>query len=249
MLPSEASAEMEQIRKHRWRRPEKQKDKGHAPQHAPVLDNSWTRCAAQAAVGWATLTEISPDLLANLPHCACHVKRFFPPRCGSRVVQECLSQDTESWSKHHVSTQRGPEVQRVLRLLTELFSLERVVESRVNVYLAGENHFKPQHQDRNAHDKAAGNISVGASFGAPRVLEFQGLGRLDVSFSFCQQDGDIFAFDSLVNSNFTHGVPPSCTAGDRVSVVLWGVRNASLRLSDLQPRLDEFADVCHFDEL
>lgn len=50
------------------------------------------------------------------------------------------------------------------------------------------------------------NITVGASFGAARYLTFQH--ESGSERSFLQRNGDIFAFDHSVDSNFMHGVYP-----------------------------------------
>jgi len=65
---------------------------------------------------------------------------------------------------------------------------------------------------------------MGASFGASRELVFlhEASGR---TFSFPQNNGDIFAFTSTANSAFMHGIPKtSARIGQRFSIIAWGKR-------------------------
>merc|ERR1712151_58280 len=75
-----------------------------------------------------------------------------------------------------------------------------------------------------AATSSAHNVTVGASFGAPRELRFRHL-QTELEFSFPQGNGDVFAFTEPVNSAFQHCVPrstPAAAAGPRISVILWG---------------------------
>lgn len=71
------------------------------------------------------------------------------------------------------------------------------------------------------------DFTVGASFGATRSLEFVHV-RSGISFSFAQNSGDIFGFNSTVNKTFTHGVPEDTSGqvGPRLSIILWGRRRS-----------------------
>jgi alkylated DNA repair dioxygenase AlkB len=65
---------------------------------------------------------------------------------------------------------------------------------------------------------------MGVSFGASRQLEFKHEESNSI-FSFPQNNGDVFAFDSEVNKLFMHGVPKSKKKCDaRISVIAWGQR-------------------------
>ncbi len=70
------------------------------------------------------------------------------------------------------------------------------------------------------------NVTVGISLGGARSLVFHHL-ESEAEFSFLQEDGDLFAFTTPVNSAFQHGILKERTAsmlggGPRISVVFWG---------------------------
>merc|ERR1712172_250420 len=76
----------------------------------------------------------------------------------------------------------------------------------------------------NSEPPSAHNITIGASFGAPRELRFKHL-ETGLEFGFPQSNGDVFAFTEPVNSAFQHCIPkraPATSAGPRISVILWG---------------------------
>ena len=67
---------------------------------------------------------------------------------------------------------------------------------------------------------------MGASFGDTRKLEFQHPSS-GAAFSFPQRNGDIFAFTSVTNKLFQHGVPrhpKPASCGPRISIIAWGRR-------------------------
>lgn len=95
------------------------------------------------------------------------------------------------------------------------------------------------------------NITVGASFGAARYLTFQH--ESGSERSFLQRNGDIFAFDHSVDSNFMHGVYPVKEAlgplGPRISVIIMGrLRSGrgihSSFLQDQQENRQKFGRNC-----
>jgi len=68
------------------------------------------------------------------------------------------------------------------------------------------------------------DFTMGASFGSSRDLEFIHVSTKN-SFRFPQNNGDIFAFNSLVNSSFQHGIPKTkFRTGPRFSIIAWGRR-------------------------
>eukprot|EP00913_Durusdinium_trenchii_P012438 g11678.t1 len=99
------------------------------------------------------------------------------------------------------------------------------------------------------HDgHAEHNITVGASFGAARLLTFHhedtGAER-----SFLQRNGDIFAFDHSVDEKFMHGVYPveEPALGPRISVIIMGrLRpNSGLHRSFVQERGENRQNFFH----
>ncbi|CAD7975795.1 unnamed protein product [Amoebophrya sp. A25] len=66
------------------------------------------------------------------------------------------------------------------------------------------------------------NVTIGISLGATRTLAFKHL-KTGRSFSFPQNDGDLFAFTTPVNSAFQHAIPlEPHVAGPRISLIFWG---------------------------
>ena len=202
-----------------------------APLRLCRADDGWQRQVGRACLGWASSLSLTDAYLTQLPAGAVHLKGLFPAATWEAgVVEECTSAACIPWSQHEKSEVRGPWVTAVLDVLATGFGVERVVETRVNVYRRGQDHAKPQHQDRNAFSARAGDVTVGASFGSSRTLEFRGLNGLDATFLFRQESGDVFAFNSAVNMAFTHGIRQEKAPQEhhRVSVVLWGVRQEGL---------------------
>lgn len=204
-------------------------------------DDGWRRQIGRACLGWARSLSLSDAHLARLPTGAVHLKALFPPaEWEVGVLAECTSARCVPWSQHEKSEAKGFWVQSVLGVLARSFGVREVVETRVNVYRAGLCHAKPHHQDRNAFSSRAGDVTIGASFGASRALEFRGIGELDaMSFVFRQDSGDVFAFDSEVNRSFSHGIRREARPQerDRVSIVLWGYQDSesSGSLADVRP--------------
>ena len=84
----------------------------------------------------------------------------------------------------------------------------------------------------------AEDFTVGASFGGQRSLEFAHV-KSGMKFRFPQPSGAIFAFNSLVNKTFTHGVPaePANSVGPRISIIVWGRRRSLNKLNACQSEL------------
>lgn len=84
---------------------------------------------------------------------------------------------------------------------------------------------------------------MGVSFGAPRHLRFMHPGT-NATFDFPQNNGDIFAFTSLANQRFQHGVPKANPkVGPRFSIIAWGRRRTinerNSGIDEQQQRLKE----------
>lgn len=124
----------------------------------------------------------------------------------------------QEWSNHYKYV--GPvypvSVDTVIQKLVKMFGVVNLIETRINMYEKGSD--KPFHQDRNAHCKGSGNITIGLSLGNPAQLNFKSLDS-SVHFSMSQNHGDVFAFTDEINSNFLHGV--SFRGSHRISVILW----------------------------
>merc|ERR1712048_1047393 len=82
------------------------------------------------------------------------------------------------------------------------------------------------------------NITVGASFGATRDLTFQHR-ETGEEVSFMQQNGDIFAFDDFIDSNYMHGLyPTSEKVGPRISVIIMSRTRKSSNQAQMCPLSD-----------
>ncbi|KAL8455809.1 hypothetical protein Emag_000383 [Eimeria magna] len=145
------------------------------------------------------------------------------------------------WSKHlkHENPEGFPTFQKVVRRLSQHFDLE-VYATRMNIYPDG-SHWKPHHHDSHAYSSEknqAEDFTVGASFGSQRSLEFAHV-KSGIKFSFPQANGSIFAFNSLVNKTFTHGVPaePKDAVGPRISIIVWGRRRSLNELNACESEL------------
>lgn len=135
-------------------------------------------------------------------------------------------------SKHHKFEDPtiSPTFNRVVARLASYFSME-VYATRLNFYADGTS-WKPFHHDSHAGRAffqsggigPAEDFTVGASFGSTRELAFLHV-ESGAQFAFPQANGDIFAFDGVVNKTFQHGVPRVSTrCGPRFSVIAWGRR-------------------------
>ncbi|KAL8271971.1 hypothetical protein Esti_004095 [Eimeria stiedai] len=150
------------------------------------------------------------------------------------------------WSKHlkHENPEAFPTFQKVVHRLSQHFDLE-IYATRMNIYPDG-SHWKPHHHDSHAYSfvkNQAEDFTVGASFGSQRLLEFAHV-KSGIRFSFPQANGSIFAFNSLVNKTFTHGVPaePKDAVGPRISIIV-AAACYSGNLKQLAP-YDLNADFC-----
>jgi hypothetical protein len=154
---------------------------------------------------------------------AIHIRSFFSDYDILRVLhKEIREAETEQWSQHQITTRRGSAVLSVLEQMRTFFQVEKIIETRVNIYNTPD--YKPRHQDRNAFHSNAGNFTCGASFFSERPLVFTPVETSTDMFKFRQRSGDVFAFDDNVNKNFYHSVPKG--NGFRVSVILWGYRSS-----------------------
>lgn len=132
-----------------------------------------------------------------------------------------------NWSKHYKL--EDPTMSKtfadVVKKMADHFGID-VLQTRLNFYRNG-NDFKPLHHDKHAY--ADGNeiiredFTMGASFGSSRNLDMVHESS-NLKFTFPQNNGDVFAFDSEINKLFLHGIPKSHNSrcGDRISIIAWG---------------------------
>lgn len=154
-----------------------------------------------------------------IPELVCKKKDL---KIFEKLEAELQSKVMINWSKHHKfeNPDGMPTFDYVVQQLCIHFKVKSL-HTRLNYYLPYD--WKPFHHDSHAYsnnDKE--DITIGASFGAGRELEFIH-DESEIKFRFPQNNGDVFAFDSEVNKNFMHGVPKDPTCRDnRISIIVWG---------------------------
>jgi hypothetical protein len=177
--------------------------------------------AESLAMSGASYTH-SPDCL-YAPHYICGKDDF---TLFDKLRNEMT--ETIAWSKHmKIENPDGETMKYVVDKLAADFKI-KVCKTRLNYYRDGAD-WKPFHHDSHIGDE---NYTIGASFGAERAIEFTkhelNAGPIDATgkkFRFPQRNGDVFGFDSTVNSNWAHGVPiMKSDVGERFSIIVWGVR-------------------------
>ncbi len=131
-----------------------------------------------------------------------------------------------NWSKHfkYENPEFSETFNDIVKKMEQHFNV-KVMQTRLNYYKDG-NDWKPLHHDRHAYgegkDKIREDFTMGATFGATRALEFVH-DETKLTFSFPQNNGDVFAFNADVNKKFMHGVPKiHKPIGERFSVIAWG---------------------------
>ena len=139
-----------------------------------------------------------------------------------KLKEEIKMDSVLNWSKHFKF--EDPECSKtfneIVKKMAEHFKVE-IVQTRLNYYCDG-NDFKPMHKDRHAYGAIKENFTMGASFGASRNLDFFHEASKN-KFSFPQNNGDVFAFNSDVNKAFLHGVPKANqNVDERFSIIAWG---------------------------
>lgn len=140
----------------------------------------------------------------------------------TKLEEELKSKNIINWSKHHkFENPEGLETfDHVIKILCDHFKI-KPLHSRLNYYYP--NDWKPFHHDSHAYsNNEKEDITIGASFGTSRELEFIH-DETQLKFKFPQNNGDVFAFDNDINKIFQHGVPkdPKCK-GNRISIIVWG---------------------------
>lgn len=146
-----------------------------------------------------------------------------------------------NWSQHfkHENPDFSPTFQKIIQTLASYFDVE-IYASRLNFY-ANETAWKPFHHDSHAYGgkNLREDFTIGVSVGASRELAF--LHPSGHTFNFPQKNGDVFAFTTLANQKFQHGVPKTkMKSGPRFSVIVWGRRlSLNERNSAVQERKDQ----------
>jgi hypothetical protein len=171
---------------------------------------------------------------------AIYLPRFFRSEDCSNYLKllvddmKAVGEGMVNWSQHlkHENPDFSPTFRSIVAAMADYFDVE-VYATRLNFYPDATS-WKPFHHDSHAY--AAGHaqredFTMGASFGGTRELIFKHVGS-GVCFTFPQADGDVFAFDSIVNKQFQHGVPRGKkNCGPRFSIIAWGRRRTINRFN------------------
>lgn len=141
-----------------------------------------------------------------------------------KLKEEIASQAPISWSKHlkYENPEFSQTFNEIVNGMAKYFSV-KVLHTRLNYYHDG-NDWKPFHHDSHAYGNKEENFTMGASFGCSRELVFlhEESGN---KFSFPQNNGDVFAFNKIVNQKFMHSIPKiQSHVGERFSIIAWGKR-------------------------
>ena len=126
----------------------------------------------------------------------------------------------------------SPTFKLLLHELSTYFDVD-VVHCGLNYYKDGTD-YTPYHHDHYWIPKYNNGeeITIGASFGYTRTLSVKH-DNTETKFDLEQNNGDIFAFNSTINSKFTHGVPKikddKNIVGERFSLIIMGKRRKLTR--------------------
>jgi len=196
------------------------------------LDNKALTHAASIMRSETALT--NPNLMADfelilkggctyLPNFFCETPDL---NIYSALKTELQSNSMVRWSSHFKfeDPDFSSTFNSIIKQMGAHFGVE-VLQSRLNYYADGTS-FKPFHKDRHAYGEGVNKIredfTMGASFGAARNLEFQHE-ESGTKFSFPQNNGDVFAFDSDINKKFLHAIPKvTKKIQPRFSIIAWG---------------------------
>ncbi|CAE7264593.1 unnamed protein product, partial [Symbiodinium sp. KB8] len=193
-------------------------------------------------LGETTVLQTTPKLRRDFQEVADGGAVYWPGclcSAGDHSLFEKLYEELSPWKASPYKRSRHPACvdeslllasatyRHVVALLREVFGVA-VGYSIVNLYADGED-WTDYHRDNYksegnriaaAGSTAAHDVTIGASFGAPRELRFKHL-ETGLEFGFPQTNGDVFAFTEPVNSAFQHCIPrllPASSVGPRISV-------------------------------
>lgn len=178
------------------------------------------------------------DFLKLLNDNSTYIPSFFCKK-DDMVLFDKLKEDMDksgemiTWNKHfkHEDPTFSNTFNEIVQKMANHFNVE-VLATRLNYYRDGYD-YKTFHKDSHAYNNGQKeDFTMGASFGASRELEFKH-DDSDAKFRFPQHNGDIFAFTSVVNDQFMHGVPKiHAKTGPRFSIIAWGRRkNLNIKIS------------------
>ncbi|ARF10970.1 2OG-FeII oxygenase superfamily protein [Hokovirus HKV1] len=170
------------------------------------------------------MIQVTNEILKNgciyLPNFICETNNY---DYFDKIKKE-LEPETNviQWSKHYKF--ENPEFSKTFNEIIEKiknhFNVE-VLCTRLNYYKNG-NDYKPLHHDSHAFsNNKKENFTVGISFGASREITFMHV-KSKKKFNFPQNNGDLFAFNDIINKEFMHGIPKAnINVKERISIIAW----------------------------
>ncbi len=201
----------------------------NTPNHARLYTNNLIKSDYDKINN--SLTESVKNILNNRciysPELICEQKDF---QLFNQIMMEIkTNNETEmiSWSKHHKI--ENPDFSETFNLLVKKISAHfnmLVLATRLNYY-KDHTSWKPFHHDSHAYSNGKKeNFTIGISLGASRKITFKHV-ESGYCFDFPQNNGDVFAFDDVINKDFMHGIPKGETVekNERISIIMWGVRD------------------------
>lgn len=206
-------------------------------------------------------TELTADLQCILNGNCFYIKQFFTNQHNLKLFQYLQSDlEAERWwgflDRDHlgktksneslggaVASKKSLSFNLIVAKLAAYFDVD-VRATCVNLYRDGR-HYVPFHHDNSDPKDEREWLTIGASFGFQRSLDFLHIGQVEYErkqhiqnrigyhyqkwkqrFSIQQMNGDVFAFSSKMNRIFKHSVPRiyDKTCGPRFSVMVWGTK-------------------------
>jgi len=205
-------------------------DKSERPIANKALDHASSILKSELSL---TTPSISDDFDLILKGGCTYLPNFFCETSNldifHRLESELKSDTMVKWSAHFKF--ENPTFSETFNGIVDLMAKHfgvKVCQTRLNYYADGTS-FKPMHKDRHAYIdgtiRVEENFTMGASFGAGRNLDFIHE-QSQNKFTFPQNNGDVFAFNSDINKKFLHGVPKVFhKIGPRFSIIAWGNKN------------------------
>lgn len=146
-----------------------------------------------------------------------------------KILEEVKDNLLDIRHQHNIieNPEISPTFNFVVDKMAKHFNID-VMQTRLNYYKTNEN-WKKLHHDKHCYQGRLENFTCGISLGESRKILFKH-DKTNKKFYFDQHNGDLFAFDDVVNREFKHGIPKSTKCGTspdykgRISIIIWGVK-------------------------
>ena len=199
----------------------------YIPKDERSAKNSSSQYTSKLYQSERDLVETDPEWKIILNKGTVYLPNFFCLQSDTTIFnklkKELIPENMINWSQHYKF--ENPDTSETFKSIVDQLATHfnvQILQTRLNYYRNGSD-WKPFHHDSHAYsNQIREDYTMGVSFGASRQLDFkhESTGKM---FSFPQNNGDIFAFDSNVNKLFKHGIPKdSKVENDRISIICWG---------------------------